>query len=530
MRSLSSTSKHISFLLQRTSSLRELTQTHALLTKTGLAYHPPLLAKLLALSALSPWGSLAHARSLFDAVPIKSVLLYNVLIRAYSQSIFPTEAIHLYNHMCRLHLLPDKLTFPFVFKACGRAANVEREVPRVALARKGSEVHCRAFRLGLERDGFIQNSLMSMYSQCGRVRDASKVFDEMVERTTVSYNIMIAAYDRNGEQELADRLFYQMEEKSVVSWNSMITRHVRLGDVNAARKIFDEMSQRDAISWNTLMAGYIQVKNYKHALELFKRMQANDVEPTELTIVSVLGACAETGALEMGKKVHKYLRDKEFKIEGYVGNALLDMYAKCGNLKLAWQVFDAMGMKHVTCWNTMIVALAVHGHCKDALELFASMEREASLGVKPNRVTFLGVLLACSHKGLLKEGQDFFQRMVKEYNIEPDIKHYGCMVDMLSRCGLVDEAFQMIKEMPMKENSVLWKTVLGACRVHGDVELAEEAFKELAELAPLSDADYVLMSNIYAEAERWEDVERLRTGMIGDSISKQQGCTQIELD
>ncbi|KAG0468040.1 hypothetical protein HPP92_017368 [Vanilla planifolia] len=255
-------------------------------------------------------------------------------------------------------------------------------------------------------------------------------------------------------------------------------------------------------------------------------MVAAKIDPTRLTIVSVLGACSEIGAFNMGLKIHEFLKKNMIEIEGFVGNALIDMYAKCGNLKLARQVFDSMGLRHVTCWNSMIVALAVHGHSEEALELFSYLER---CNVQPNRITFLGVLLACSHKGLLEEGKALFHRMVHVYSIKPDIKHYGCMMDILTRRGLLDEAHRMISDMPVMPNSVLWKTLLGACKVHENVELAETAFREISKLETPDDGDLVLMSNIYAEAGRWEDVEHLRNGMIGRSLSKQPGYAQIEL-
>ena len=187
--------------------------------------------------------------------------------------------------------------------------------------------------------------------------------------------------------------------KTVASWNSVITRHMRLGDVATARKVFDTMPERDSVLWNSMIAGYIHIKDYKSAIELFKKMLANEFVPTELTMVSVLGACSETGSMEIGLDVHNYLKGRSFAIDRFVGNALLDVHAKCGHVKLAWQTFDQMGAKHVSCWNSMIVALAVHGYCDEALELFSKMDQ------KPNRVTFLGVLLAYSHQGLVEEGR-----------------------------------------------------------------------------------------------------------------------------
>ncbi|XP_020101203.1 pentatricopeptide repeat-containing protein At1g74630-like [Ananas comosus] len=481
-------------LLRRSSAPFHLAQAHAALLKAGLAHRRRFLSKLVSLLALSPHGSLPHARDLFDSAPprLQSPPLFAALIRAY---------------------------------ACGRAF---AESPLPDFPRKGAELHCRVVHLGFAYDPFVQNSLIFMYSKCSNLHDARKVFGEMAEKTLVSWNAMIAAYDRSGDRAAAERLFREMPERNVTSWNSMIARHVRAGDTRAAQMLFDEMPERDAISWNSMIAVYIRAKNHKRALELFRQMQANNIKPTELTLVSVLGACAETGGLEIGKEIHNYLENNHITIDGYVGNALIDMYSKCGSLKLARKVFDEMPMKHVTCWNSMITGLAVHGHCEEAFDLFASMVRELNGVAEPNRVTFLAVLIACTHKGLVKEGQIYFDRMVNEYKIEPDIKHYGCMVDLLSRCGMVEEAYQMIKEMPVKANSVMWKTVLAACRVHGNVELGEKAFKELLEMDSMGD-DVVTMSNIYAETGRWGDVKRLRSRVTGCNIWKQAACSQIEL-
>ncbi|XP_058075317.1 pentatricopeptide repeat-containing protein At1g74630-like isoform X1 [Magnolia sinica] len=484
-------------------------------------------SRLISFSSLSASGSLEYARSFFENTAVHDPFLYNTMIRAYSQSIFPIEAINLYNQMQRRNVKSDNFTYPFVLKACARVL-VAEENDGFVYIKKGAELHCRIIQSGLDFDTFIQNSLIFMYSQCGSLDLARRIFDGMMEKTVVSWNTMIVAYDRSNDFVSADFLFENNPGKNVVSWNTMITRHVKLGNIEAASRVFERMPERDAASWNSMMAGYIQSRNYSQALQLFHQMQINGVKPTEITIISVLGACTETGALEMGRDIHEFLKQNRFKIEGVLGNALLDMYAKCGSLKLAREIFDGMSMKHVSCWNSMIVALALHGHSDEALELFSSMEEKQD-EARPNRVTFIGVLIACSHKGLVEAGRCFFRRMTDEYKIRPDIKHYGCMVDLLSRWGLLDEAHQVIKTMPFKANCVLWRTLLGACRTHSKVELAEEVCRKLAELEPLRDGDYVLLSNIYAEAERWEDVEWVRRKMIDLGVSKKPGCSQIEV-
>ena len=517
--------------VQQLSSMKEVEQAQAIITKAGLFTHPYILSKLIAFSALSPLGNLAHAQEMFEESTKDNSFICNTMIRAYTNSIFPIKAISIYNHMIHMNVGSDNFSYNFVLKACGRALKCMDkgvECDGFGVVRKGAEVHGRVVKLGFDRDVYIQNSLVFMYSQCGFVNLARCVFDEMTERSVSSWNIMILAYDQINDFESADYLLELMPHKNVVAWNTLIARHVRLRDIEAARRVFQEMPERDAVSWNTLIAGYVQVKNYAGALALFSEMQISEVEATEVTLISVLGACAETGALEIGRKIHKSLKEKKYKVEGYLGNALVDMYAKCGNLSLAWEVFNELKMKPVSCWNAMIMGLAIHGYCEEALELFAAMELKLD-EVKPNRITFIGVLIACSHKGLVEKGREYFNLMIKEYKVIPDIKHYGCMVDLLSRWGLLNDAFQVIKTMPLPPTAVLWRTLLGACRVHGNAELAEEAFQQLAKLKVLSDGDYVLLSNIYAEAERWDDVERVRNEMLSVGVSKKLGFSNIEM-
>ncbi|KAF8397030.1 hypothetical protein HHK36_018668 [Tetracentron sinense] len=516
-------------LLQRLSTMRELRQTQALITKTGLTDHPSVLPKLITFSALSTSGSLDYAHSIFVSTAMEDPFLCNTMIRAYSLSAFPITAIHLYNQMHHSNVKSDHFTYSFVLKACARVSSSFEEdgkLSQFVIARKGAEIHCSLLQSGLDHDLFIQNSLVYMYSHCGSIYIARRVFDEMTQKTAASWNTMISAYDRVSDFDSADSLLGLIPMKNVVSWNILIARYVKLSNIEAAKRLFDQMPERDAVSWNSIIAGYVQTKDYHGALELFREMQINGVEATEITLISVLGACAEMGALEMGREIHESLKRKKSKIEGILGGALVDMYAKCGSLNCAREVFNGMRMKHVSCWNSMIVALAVHGYCEEALDLFSVMETRLD-EARPNRITFIGVLIACSRKGLVEEGCRLFRCMIDEYKIRPEIKHYGCMVDLLSRWGLLDEAHHIVKTMPLKANSVLWRTLLGACRIHVNVDLAEEAFRKIAELEPLRDADWVLLSNIYAEAERWDDVERVRKKMIDLGVLKQPGSSQI---
>ncbi|KAI4326222.1 hypothetical protein MLD38_031557 [Melastoma candidum] len=527
-------------LYQVVSNLRTLRQAEhvmAAITKSALHGDTFLISRLVSFASLSGSGSLTHAQLLFEETAMDDTFCCNTMIRAYSRSAFPLRAVLMYNRMLRTEVECNRFTHNFVLKALARILWCEEKdccgvgegcggdaSKRVGC--KGAEVHCRVVKVGMDGDSHVRNSLVSLYALCGRMDHARMLFDEMPERNVASWNIMIAAHERSGDFTSADWLFGLMPEKNVVSWNMRIARYGRMGDIARAREVFDGMVERDEVTWNSMIAAYVQVKYYDEALTLFHEMLNSEFEATEVTIVSVLGACAEMGALEVGRKIHDLLKQRRLSVDGYLGIALVDMYAKCGNLSLAWEVFNEVKMKPISCWNAMIMGLAVHGFSSEALDLFVKLEGSAS-EVRPNRITFIGVLMACSHRGLVDEGRALFEAMTTEYGIERDMKHYGCMIDLLSRWGCLDEAFQMIQSMPFKPNSILWRTLLGACRVHKQAELAMRCFQELTCLGLVTDGDYILLSNSFAEAGRWDCVERLRYDMNIKRVLKRPGSSNF---
>ncbi|CAJ2679595.1 unnamed protein product [Trifolium pratense] len=532
----------VTYMLNKLSSMSQLKQIQAIITKSGLHSHISFITKLIFFSALSPMGNLSHAYSLFQQSSIvmhnnNNPFIPNTLIRAFSNSSFPLQALYIYNQMQYNNVVSDCYTYNFVLKACSRAYKLIQESgsfdddadDEVVVFNKGVEIHCRVIKIGFENDSCIQNSLLNMYSQCGLVSVARQLFDQIKDTSLVSWNIMISAYDRIEDYESAGYLFETMPHKNVVSWNILIGRYIRLGNVEAARRVFGCMPERDAVSWNSMIAGCVSVKDYAGALELFSEMQNAGVKPTEVTLISILGACAETGALETGCRIHESLKVCEHKIEGYLGNAFVNMYCKCGNLSLAREIFNGMRMKTVSCWNAMIIGLAVHGYCEEVFQLFSEMEESLDNSIRPNGLTFTGVLVACSHKGLVDKARWYYDHMVNKYKIVPNIKHYGCMVDLLSRWGLLEEAYQMIKTAPFTNSDVLWRTLLGASRKQGNMDLAVISFQQLAK-EQLTDGDYMLLSNIYAEAGRWDEVQRLRSEMGYLHVPKQAGYSQINMN
>ncbi|KAJ4813031.1 Pentatricopeptide repeat-containing protein [Rhynchospora pubera] len=304
-------------------------------------------------------------------------------------------------------------------------------------------------------------------------------------------NSLISMYSLFSDIDSACKVFEEMTVKTTASWNSLMAAYDKIGDAKSAERLYSQMPERNITSWNSLINRFVKAGDLRGARRVFDEMPERD-------------------AISWNSLIAGYAQAKKYK----------------SALELARKLFDGMPIKHITCWNAMIVGLAVHGCSDEALELFATIEKEKKQ--LPNQTTFLGVLIACRNKGLIQEGKRIFNRMIDEYKIIPSIKHYGCMIDFLSRCGLVKEAYNMAKEMPIKANTVLWKTILSACRVHGQVELADSVFKELQEAGPLGEEEFVTMSNVYAEAERWQDVERLRESMVDCGSLKIAGWSQID--
>ncbi|GAB4841135.1 Pentatricopeptide repeat-containing protein At3g62890 [Ancistrocladus abbreviatus] len=290
------------------------------------------------------------------------------------------------------------------------------------------------------------------------------------------------------------------------------------------------MPDRNVISWSCIINGYVKWGEHKEALALFREMQmlkGSGVSPNEFTLSGVLSACGRLGALEHGKWVHAYIDKCGMKVDVVLGTSLIDMYAKCGSIERARSVFDNLGHnKDVTAWSALISGLAMHGLGEECLELFVKMLNQE---VRPNAVTFLGLLCACVHCGLVDEGKKLFQRMSQEFGISPSIEHYGCMVDLCGRAGLIEEAWDVVKSMPMEPDVLVWGALLSASRTHGKIEVSEVAVRRLTELEPTNSAAHVLLSNLYAKIGRWKDVRHVRDLMEAKGIKKVPGCSLVEI-
>eukprot|EP00268_Persea_americana_P045873 TRINITY_DN4700_c1_g1_i2.p1 TRINITY_DN4700_c1_g1~~TRINITY_DN4700_c1_g1_i2.p1 ORF type:complete len:632 (+),score=94.95 TRINITY_DN4700_c1_g1_i2:125-2020(+) len=469
-------------LLDRCESIDQILQTHAALLRSQSHLHPVLSFKLQ--RSYSSFGRLDYARSLFDRSPNPNVVSWSALIHAYTINGLGHHALLLYHQVLTDGTIqPNAFTFSSVLKACSHLPQARA-------------FHSQAIKFTFDSDPYVRTTLLDLYARGGDVDSAQYLFDTMPQRRLVSATAMITCY-------------------------------AKIGDISRARRMFDEMDVKDVVCWNVMIDGYTQHGRPNEALDLFRKMLMMEMRPNEVTFPSVLSACAQLGALESGKWLHSYIKSNRIRLNVQVSTALIDMYCKCGSLEDACLVFDKIVNKDVVAWNSMITGYAMHGHSREALQLFSQM---CSLGLRPTAITFIGVLSACVHAGLVEEGRRFFQSMKDEYGIEPEIKHYGCMVDLLGRAGFVEEAYELAKSMTIEQDPVLWGSLLASCRLHGYRNIGESIAKFLLEKGLANSGTYVLLSNIYAAEGKWDEVVRVRTLMKDRGIQKEPGCSSIEVD
>ncbi|KAL5722893.1 hypothetical protein ACHQM5_006353 [Ranunculus cassubicifolius] len=507
-------------LWAKCTNLPTLKQIHASMITHGFATDRSALRELIFTTTMVITGTIDYAHKLFEQIPEPDLFMWNTMIRGSSQSYNPMKAISLYMQMERSCVRPDNYTFPFLLKACSKMGWVKM----------GEEVHGKVVKLGFESNTFVRNSLIFFHANCGELRVARMLFEGSDERDVVAWSGLTAGYAKRGELGMARKLFDEMPVKDLVSWNVMITGYAKRGEMESARKLFDEVSERDVVTWNAMIAGYVLSGCYDQAFEMYEEMRCEGERPDEVTMLSLLSACTECGALDVGRRIHESIMVNGAKsVSTLLGNALIDMYAKCGYVDKALEVFRGMREKDVSTWNSIIGGLAFHGHSNEAIRFFEEMRREK---VRPDEISFVGVLVACSHSGMVMEGRLYFDVMRNEYGIEPNIKHYGCMVDLLARAGLLQEAFDFVEAMEIEPNPIIWRTVLAACRTQGDVTLGKRANERLLAMRrnQSQSGDYVLLSNIYASTGEWDDVQKVRELMDNRGVTKEVGHSMIDAD
>lgn len=524
-------------------------QIHTQLIVLGLSQHPFAASRAIK-KLCSSQSTLPHAVKIFDNLDNPDAFLCNTIIKGYVRLNSPEKALAFYyDGMLKNCIFQNNYTFPVLVKACADMGCV----------RGGEKIHCHVVKCGFELDLYVRNALIHMYFVCCRIWDARKVFDMSSDSDLVSWNTMVYGYVKNGEVDVARQIFDGMCTRDVFSWNSMISGYVgvgdmaaakelfeempfpdvvswncmidgfaRIGDKDGARMLFDQMDCRNEVSWNMILALYVRLKDYSECLRLFdEMMEEGDVQPNEAILASVLISCGHLGRLDQGQWIHSYIKNSgRIKPDVLLMTTLLTMFAKCGDMDLAKLVFDEMPERSVVSWNSMIMGYGMHGHGEKALEMFMKMERS---GLMPNDATFICILSACNHGGMVLEGWWYFDLMHKVYNIEPKVEHYGCMVDLLGRAGLVQDCEELVKKIPVEAGTALWGALLSACRTHSRLELGEIVAKRLIEMKPWDIGPYVLLSNIYATEGRWDAVENVRKLLKEKPTEKETGSSLVHM-
>ncbi|KAL6580122.1 Pentatricopeptide repeat-containing protein [Orobanche minor] len=508
----------VSFL-NNCKTLRSLQQFQARATKTGLNSNALVSGKLLLHCAVHLTDGLAYARLLLRHTPNPDSFMYNALIRGFSDSDTPQNSISTFSLMLKnLNSPVDSFSLAFSLKS---AANMR-------CLRTGVQLHCQALTRGLNTHLFVGTTVISMYAECECGESAENMFDEIPEPNVVTWNALVTAFFRCADVDGAERMFYSMPAKNMASYNLMLAGYTKLGEFQLARKVFEEMPTRDEVSWSTMIAGLVQHRCFDEAFSCFRELHRVGMRPNEVSLTGVLSACAHSGALEVAKTLHGFIEKVGSVCITPVNNALIDTYSKCGSVDMARLVFQRMpGAKSIVSWTSMIVGLAMQGYGEEALSVFNEMETD---GIIPDGISFIAILYACTHAGLVEQGHHVFDKMAKVYGIKPEIEHYGCMVDLYGRAGQLLKAYDFITQMPIPPNAIIWRTLLGACSFHGNLILAEKAQKRLSELDPNISGDHVLLSNIYAVLGKWKDVETVRRSMDELNMIKTPGWSMIEVN
>ncbi|KAG8071022.1 hypothetical protein GUJ93_ZPchr0006g44741 [Zizania palustris] len=502
--------------------------THALLVKTALTHHTLLSNRLVALYAVLPSPSTSLAA--FADLPHKNAHSYNTLLAALARG---------------RATLPDALRLLDAMPASSRNV-VSYNTVISSLARHGREaealrVFARLARdrsLGQQQVAIDRFTVVSAASACAGLGDASPlrvvhgtVVVSGMEVTVIMANAMLDAYSKAGRVEDARRVFDQMTVRDSVSWTSMIAGYCRADRLDHALQVFDMMPEHDAITWTALISGHEQNGEEEAALELFEQMLGEGVMPTPFAIVSCLGACAKLGLVARGREVHGFILRKSIGSDPFnifIHNALIDMYSKCGDMLAAMAVFDRMPERDIISWNSMVTGFSHNGQGKQSLAVF---ERMIEAEVQPTYVTFLAVLTACSHAGLVSDGRRILESM-QDHGIEPRPQHYAAFIDALGRNRQLEEASEFIKGLSSMiglGTTGSWGALLGACHVHGNIEIAEEVAKSLLQLEPENSGRYIMLSNIYSAAGQWDDARQVRALMKGKGLRKDQAYSWIEV-
>lgn len=508
-------------ILDKCATIKTLKKIHSkIISDQNLSLNPSLAIKLM--RSYAAFGQPIITRHVFDKSPDKNVVFFNVMIRSYMNNHFYNDALVVFKNMASCNVVPDHYTYSCVLKACSGSGNLW----------VGLQVHGPVVKVGLDLNLFVGNGLIAMYGKCGCLVDAYKVLNSMPVRDVVSWNSMVVGYAQNGRFDDALEVCRVMQTSGVkpdagtmASLLPAVT-NTSVQNVMVVNDMFVKYKE-SLVSWNVMIAVYVNNSMPAKAIDIYLQMESSGMEPDAITFASILPACGDLAAIVTGKRIHEHVEQKGLRPNLLLESALIDMYAKCGTIEDARKVFDRMQFRDVVSWTSMISAYGMSGQGCEAIGIFDKMRKS---GLAPDSVAFVSVLSACSHAGLLVQGEEYYKLMTQEYRIFPRLEHFTCMVDLLGRAGRLSEAYSIIKQMPMKPNERIWGALLSACRVYSNMDIGLVAADNLFQMVPEKAAYYVLLSNIYAKAGRWKDVTVVRSIMKSKGIKKLPGVSNVELN
>nr|GEV15888.1 pentatricopeptide repeat-containing protein At3g02330 [Tanacetum cinerariifolium] len=500
-------------------------------------------------------GRICDAKKLFHRLSIYNLQSYNAIIIGCARVDQGLEALHLFHNLMNTNLGFDDITLSGVFSACAAIKSYT----------VGVQLHGLTIKSMLQSNICVENAILDMYGKCGALAEARSVFEEMQIRDAVSWNAIIAAYEQNGNVDETLHLLvwmlssdlepdeftfgsvlkacaglqslnYGMEVHGRIIKSGMglesfvgsalVDMYCKCSKVEDAEKLHERMEEQTMVSWNAIILGFSLQEQNEEAQKFFSQMLEVGAKPDNFTFATVLDTCANLATISLGRQIHGQIIKQEMQSDVFICSTLVDMYSKCGNMQDSRLIFEKSQNKDFVTWNAMISGYANHGFGLDAIRIFELMKVN---NVKPNHATFVSVLRACAHVGLVEKGLQYFNSMLSKYGLHPQLEHYSCMVDILGRSGQVDKALNLINDMPIDADDVIWRTLLGICKLQKNVEVAEKAASSLLLLVPQDSSAYVLLANIYADAGMWEEMKKIRKNMQHIGLKKEPGCSWIEV-
>ncbi|KAF5204504.1 Pentatricopeptide repeat-containing protein [Thalictrum thalictroides] len=468
------------------------------------------------------------------------------MIKGYSCCGSFKESLAFYVEMRCRGVFPNNFNIPFALKSCAALKALSETL----------QIHSDVVKLGFVSNVFVQTALSDTYVKCGRMEFAKKVFDDMSVKNVVSWTVIIDGYCRLGMLDQAKKMFHEMPIRNIVTWNVMIDGLTRFGDletaqwyfdhmpersikswtiliggysragsVDKARLLFDQMLEREVVAWTAMITCYVDNGKPEEAIKLFHEMVEANLKLDAVTMLTIISAVSQLGSLHLCAWIDNCVTERGFRFDLRIQNAIINMYLQCGSNEKAFKIFEKMPTRDVISYNSMITGYATHGDANQAFSLFSMMNKE---NVLPSSITFIGLLSACAHRGLVEEGRRYFRSMLDLCYVEVKSEHYACMVDLLGRAGYLEEAHNLILGMPIKPSASTWGALLGACRIHGNIVLAEVVAQRLFQMEPENPGNYAVLANVYADKRMWNSAANVRRVMEEKSLYKTPGSSWAE--